>query len=84
MVVGRNVAGLSRPMNLVRSGQLWSTASRRSVFSQQPVGMRGQLWRRMAYSEAKGTTVEAIPVETARVGRTGLRGEYVAQIDLSF
>ena len=76
MVIGRNVTGLSRPINLIPRGQLCFNASRGSIFSQRPVGMRGKVWRRTVYGEAKGTTVEAIPVETARVGRAGLKGEW--------
>ena len=74
-VVGRKVVGLYRPGNLVSEGHLWVNASGRSVFRQQRKDMRGQVWRRLANTDAKGTIVEAIPVGTVGAGRAGIRGE---------
>lgn len=74
-VVGRKVVGLYRPVNLVPKGHLWVNASGRSIFRQQRKDMKGQVWRRLANADAKGTIVEAIPVETVGAGRAGIRGE---------
>ena len=77
VVVGRKVVGLHRPVNLVPKGHLWVNASGRSIFWQQQKNMRGQVWRRLANTDAKGTIIEAIPVETVGAGRAGIRGESV-------
>ena len=74
-VVGTSVVGLCRPVNLVPKGHLWINASGRSIFRQQREGMREKIWRRLANTDAKGTVVEAIPVETVGAGRAGVRGE---------